>query len=276
MKIAVTGFDGRLGSELVRKHGCYSLPCDVTNVESIQSALQEVSPDVIINCAAYTFVDLCESDEGYDLALSVNTGGIHKLLDCFPGRIIHLSTDYVFTGKRGPYIEGSQDFVPPVNGYGWSKWGGEQIISFADRSNVTVVRTTGLYGGCSGMPDFAKYVVQELENRSPVNALTNLVTNQTYIPHLAEALIDLIQIKDLRHKIVHIASKDVVSRYEFATMIANVFGFDARLVFPVKSIPTWKAARPNKGGLKVGLAKRLHIPLYSVLDGLKEFHNEYK
>jgi dTDP-4-dehydrorhamnose reductase len=75
---------------------------------------------------------------------------------------------------------------------------------------------------------------------------------------------------------LHIGSKEVISRYEFAVMIANVFGFDSKLLIPVKNreVPGWVAPRPVKGGLKVTLAEKSKIPIYRILDGLKDYRDK--
>src|SRR5512139_2847081 len=126
MIIAVTGHKGRLGSELVRL-GCTPLDCDITEYQSIELALHLVKPDVVINCAAYTNVDACENSDEYLDALKVNTWGVEHLRDVFDGRLIHISSDYIFKGYSGPYDEKSLEF-DPVNSYGYSKVGAEVIL----------------------------------------------------------------------------------------------------------------------------------------------------
>lgn len=274
MKIAITGHRGRLGSELVKNFGCVPLPCDIVSKREVQDALSDIHPDVVINCAAITDVDGCEpkSSPVYGNAIIVNTDGVYNLLNYFDERFVHISSDYIFTGKRGPYSENDED-SPPVNGYGWTKWGGEAMIDTyrsVQRKNITIVRTTGLFGGCSGNHDFVHLVINTLSQGKPLNVISTLIGNQTYVPFLAEGLMHVI---NLNVPIIHIASTDLMSRYEFALAIADEFGLDKKLIHPVKKIDSWIAPRPTKGGLRVRLAKSLGIPLYSILDGLKAFHN---
>ncbi len=268
--IAVTGYKGRLGSELI-KQGCVFLECDITNVDSIQSELDKVRPSVVINCAAYTNVDACEDDREYEKALKVNTWGVNHLREAFGGRLIHISTDYIFKGLSGPYDERCFEF-DPVNSYGFSKVGAEVVLNSADNQNTCIVRTTGLYGGCSGKHDFAKLIVSTLQEGKELKVSKSLKGNQTYVPHLAEALIWCANSKKLPN-VLHIGSKEVISRYEFAIMIANVFGYNPKLLIPVDNneIEEWVARRPRKAGLKVKLAEKIGVPIYTILQGLQDY-----
>ena len=273
MEISVTGHKGRLGSELV-KAGCTPLVVDITNRESIIAVLDDVKPDVIINCAALTGVDECEEDAYYKKAFAVNTFGVNKLRDEFDGLLIHMSTDYIFNGKRGPYSEKYYKY-DPVNDYGLTKVAGEAVLQTHWKKNTVIVRTTGLYGGCSGLPDFYHLVRMHIANGQELGVTKTLKGNQTYIPHLVEALIKLANMEQafFRPKIINIASKDIKSRYEFALMIASVFGWDKKLLTPANTIPEWVAKRPTKGGLKTGFAEKLGLPIYTILEGLEALKN---
>lgn len=275
IKIAVTGPRGRLGSELVRRD-CIPLDLSITqDVAKLYLQIDYFRPDVIINCAAYTKVDLCETVEGLKEAILVNTRGAENLLRN-PNRsyrLIHLSTDYIFSGQHGPYGEKSKDYRP-VNGYGYSKLGGDVLVQtepFPQKD--TIVRTTGLYGGSD---DFVGHELMVLKEVGSFDAVDNLFGNQTYIPDLADGLLELAR---LEHppKILNIASKEVVSRYEFAKMVARMGGYSDKVIRPIKSseVPLWKAKRPVYGGLKVDLAESLEIPIYPIISGLQKYFKGY-
>lgn len=278
-RIAITGHLGRLGSELVAHWGCVPLSlnanveCDICEPDEILNLVDVIRPDVIINCAAITQVDACEDDETLDKAVKTNFWGVEYLAATFPKRIIHISTDYVFDGKNGPYSE-KAEYDSPVNSYGWTKWLGEVAITNPHINGNVVVRTTGLYGRSTDHDDFVKGVWNALSNDREFLAAKDLRGNQTYIPHFAEALIYVANNPD-KFKgipILHVASDEIITRYEFALMVATVFGLDKSLVMPCssKDILGWIAKRPIYGGLKVGLAKKLGVPIYKILDGLKE------
>lgn len=269
MKIYVTGGNGRLGSELVRL-GCIPVECDVTAVESVQEALSITTPnDVLIHCAAYTNVDEAETKDGQALSLRVNVWGTEYVRNFHKGRMILMSTDYVFSGKKGPYTERAKvDF--PVNSYGWSKWGGETVFLTPIHIGDTLVRTTGLYGGPSGKHDFVRLVIDALRDNKELSVIKTLNGNQTYVPHLAEALIAL-AVLDNPPPILNLGSKDVISRYEFSLMIASIFGLDKHLLNPVSGVNGWIAERPKRGGLRVGLAQKFGIPIYTIKEGLEAY-----
>lgn len=273
MKIAVTGFHGRLGSALVLA-GCDPLDCDITNTESIQQALYGTSFDVLINCAALTCVDEAESEEGYKKFIQVNTHGVANLRDVFKGRMIQISTDYVFSGKSGPYRENNRQ-ERPVNNYGFSKMGGEAImISFAKQGDTTV-RTTGLFGSPHLTNDLVNFIVHEVRSGRPVEITDDLRGNQTYIPFLAEHLIQLAEMSN-PPKLLHLASSDVMSRYEFALLIADVFHLDKKYIMPCKSTDkclNWVAPRPTMGGLDTTLSKKKYgFVGYTVKEGLQHMY----
>lgn len=275
MKIAVTGYKGRLGSELI-KFGCIPLDCDITNVNQIKDALDKSYPDVIINCAAITNVDACEDETVYqDRVLDVNFKGVYRLRNSFPGYFIHISTDYVFDCSSGPYSEDAEDFLP-LNNYGWSKYGAEASLMTAFNDERTViVRTTGLYGSSYGKEDFVTKLVTSLRRGEEIKVTNELHGNHTYIPYLALALIKLCSFRNPAklQEVIHIASKDVLTRYEFALMVAGVFELNKSLIIPCKNkdVIGWIAKRPTKGGLKIKKADKYGIPVWDTLSGLKDF-----
>lgn len=280
--IYIVGHKGRLGSQLIQM-GCRPLHINITD-QNIKINLSE-ERDIIINCASKTDVDRCEHDQIYYWdAVEVNGYGIRNLAENntpktrWKGKILHISTDYVFAGKRGPYSEDyfKEDDVPTRKmSYAVTKFMGELYAK--EYENIHIIRTTGLYGGVSLRNNFLNMILDNYNNGVDNIYVTNeLHGNQTYIPHFAEALIACTRIENLP-KILHIASKDVISRYEFAFMIAEVYGLDGSKIIPVKNdqVPGWIAKRPVKGGLKVKAAEKLGLPLYSISQGLEASKNEY-
>jgi dTDP-4-dehydrorhamnose reductase len=274
MKIGIIGYKGRLGSQLVSM-GCDIVDGDITD-EKLRIDL-DPTKNIIINCVGKTDVDACEDIESgyYREAISVNGYGIKNLANVWKGEIIHISTDYVFGGKRGPYSEKylfdkhTDDLPTKKMSYGLTKFVGE--LTAQQFENVRIVRTTGLYGGVSDSYDFLKMILYNyLHGIEEIKVTKELQGNQTYIPHLAEALIKYTEHKDKPY-VLHVASKEVISRYEFALMICSVYGLDKSKIVPVRSdqVPSWIAERPKEGGLKVKLAEKLGLPIYSILEGLE-------
>lgn len=154
MRILITGGNGQLGQDLstllARKHevtSCSSSELDIGNRKMVEKVLTAHQPEFVINCAAYTAVDNCETEK--ELAWRVNALGPEILADTTAGnesRFIHISTDYVFDGKKAVntgYVE--DDLVQPLSEYGKSKLAGEDAI-FQFSPNFLILRTAWLYG----------------------------------------------------------------------------------------------------------------------------------
>lgn len=272
--IGVTGYKGRLGSVLVKKPNFIALDCDITNPTSIASVIKASTPDIIINCAAFTDVD--EAERQYTHVLSINDYGVMNIRDAFEGWLIQISTDYIFGGVQGPYSEKfnvDEDFTKGK--YGRSKAYGEQhVFSYPDRFG-TIIRTTMLYGTL-GYPDFVTHILDRLKMGTPFDVPYTLMGSPTYVPYLVDGIDNLIE----HHwhnppPIVNIVGSDVISRYDFALMIASVWGCDKSLINPVRDFKG-KDIRPSKAGLKTHLAKKLKVPIYSVIDGLEEYRKYYE
>lgn len=256
MRIAVTGPRGRLGSELVRR-GCMPLTSNITEWWHLRTEIDALNPDIIINCAAYTDVDGCENAPRH--AAAVNTAGVYILTQAFTGKLIHISTDYIFDGQAGPYTE---EATPnPISIYGWSKLGGELVLR--DRPDTLIVRTTVLFDQFSY--NFVTSVIRRLLNGEQVVA-SILHGSPTYVPHLAEAILKATDLSG----VINIAGSCVMSRWEFARMIAAELGLDD--LVKVGQV-TGHAPRPLWAGLKVDKAQSLGLPIYDPLDGVKEVVN---
>lgn len=157
-KVLVVGDRGQLGSELLRElqdfrvysGSDYSL--DITKKESCDSVLDAVNPAVLVNCAAYTAVDLAESER--DMAFAINASGPEILAhwcasnECF---MIHISTDYVFDGgKPVPNCYVEEDAASPLTVYGASKLEGEMRVARSPGLRYAILRTAWLYGSSRG------------------------------------------------------------------------------------------------------------------------------
>jgi dTDP-4-dehydrorhamnose reductase len=266
MNVGVLGPRGRLGRWLV-KAGAEPVECDVTDYKSIVEALEGKRFDVLYNCAAYTKVDEAELPENKEKVIWTNFKSLIFIQAALAPKthMVHMSTDYVFGGKRGPYSE-KRGFVAsdvPANYYGLSKQAAE--ASLKDWPGVTIVRTTGLFG--SGDPDFVTSVVSHYDQGNTMLVADNLWGNQTYIPYLANQLLQLATM-DYKPPLVHLASNDVMTRYEFARMIAQHLGKSDQLLQPAHSEFIWNVPRLTHGGLLVDLSRKLGFLQYSIEDGL--------
>jgi len=154
MKILVTGGHGQLGCDvstlLGKTHTLISLgskELDIGNSAAVNSIVAAEQPDLLINCAAYTAVDNCETEK--ELAFKVNTKGPENLATAMEktgGRLIHVSTDYVFDGLKASNDNYTEEHpTAPLSEYGRSKLGGEEAIQSCS-SNYLILRSAWLYG----------------------------------------------------------------------------------------------------------------------------------
>ena len=166
MKIIITGANGQLGNDCIQvlssDNEVIALArhdLDITRLEQVKAVIDRLRPDVIVNCAAYTRVDDCETEK--ELARNVNVSGPQILaagVDRVDGLLIHISTDYVFDGKKKipePYCE--TDEVGPASFYGRTKWDGEVAVRNTTDRHI-ILRTAWLYG--AGGHNFLKTILR--------------------------------------------------------------------------------------------------------------------
>jgi dTDP-4-dehydrorhamnose reductase len=249
LKWLITGAGGMLGTDLqtelaARDERVVALSraeLDVTDSRLVNAAVREHEPDVIVNCAAYTKVDLAEEHEA--AANAINGSAVELLAAAATesrARLIQVSTDFVFDGaKRTPYEV--NDPTNPLSAYGRSKLLGE--IAAAHAAQHCIVRTSWLFG-VNG-PNFVEAIRNQLrKGTSPLRVVSDQRGRPTYTPHLARAIVRL-AMQDV-DGVVHYADADECSWFDFACAIAD----GATEVLPVS---TEEFPRP---------AKR---PAYSVL-----------
>ena len=253
MRCLVLGGTGMLGQRVVREArsrgwaalGLSRSQGDVTDRPRLLGWAGAFRPEVVVNCAAHTKVDACETDlEG---AFAINEGGAAHaaaLARAAGARLVHVSTDYVFPGDgTAPYAEDAP--TGPLSVYGRSKLAGEARALAWERA--LVVRTSWLFG--PGGPNFVATMVALIEaGKLPLRVVDDQVGCPTYTGFLARALLDLAALGATG--IVHYRNREAVSWYAFAVAIARLWQPEA----PVVPVPTAEFTRP---------APR---PAYSVLD----------
>ena len=271
-KVLLTGSNGLLGQklqELFAQHtaeftlfctsrgpnrqpeGAYSYyDIDLTNPEEVMELCDTVEPRVIINAAAMTNVDACESDaEG---AWNINVGAVHSLIEAatrHKSHIIQLSTDFVFDGESGPYLE--TDDVNPLSVYGKTKEEAEGDLLRSGLRN-TVLRTVLVYGHAKalGRSNIALWIAESISKGLPVR----LVRDQFRTPTLAEDLAQAVLLSCQHHPngIYHIASDENVSIVELGQLIMEEFGLGSKIA-EIVEISTAELAQPAPRPLKGGL-----------------------
>ena len=220
---------------------------DIKDKKNVKKVILGFYPDVIINAAAYTNVDKCETEK--ELAWAINVTGVENLAKYSVGshaHLIHISTDYVFDGKNGPYTE--KDLPNPISYYGRSKLAGENVIRRFDIP-FTILRTNVLFGPAQfGRPDFVKWVVQSLNTKQKIKIVTDQINNPTYLDDLVFGIVQVSEQK--KTGLYNIAGAELLSRFEFTKKISDFFNLDFSLVEPiVTSDLNQPAPRPLNSGL---------------------------
>ena len=253
MKVMLFGALGMLGCDLsteLTKNGVTVIPitkkiCDITKIEDVILTIQsEPAIDYVINCAAYTNVDLAETEQ--ELANLINGEAIsHLLKACKKYEIpfVHISTDYVFDGtkKHSAYIE--TDVCKPINAYGYSKWIGEQHC-LNSTNHYYIFRVQWLYG-VNGH-NFIKTMTELMSKKQELSIVADQWGSPTSTVSLARYIIHVLA-KKPAYGIYHCTDKGVTTWYEFATEIGKQIGYTG-LIKPVKSVTLSRPAKRPKNG----------------------------
>jgi dTDP-4-dehydrorhamnose reductase len=226
MKILLFGGSGQLGFDIVRRAtdlnfemvAPVSSEVNVINHEQVAYLVDHVRPAVIINCAAYTNVDGAEQHPAD--ARAVNVEGVRFIAEAAKrvrARVISISTDYVFDGKKGtPYIE--TDSTAPLNVYGETKRDGEKILLDTLAENALVVRTSWLHG--SRGKNFVQTLIKLFREKDELYVVNDQFGSPTWTGWLAEVVLDLCRIPT--SGIVHAACHGITNWHEFASEILQL------------------------------------------------------
>ncbi len=243
IKTVIFGAYGMLGHDLAAVYPgavLHGHELDITDERAVSASIRDLSPDLVINAAAYTDVDGCEDNR--DLAFAVNGEALAYIASACSeagATLVHYSTDYVFDGSKTEYIE--SDTPNPINVYGASKLLGEQNIA-KNTDDYRIIRTSWLFGRHG--KNFAETMLHLSKQMDQVRVVNDQVGRPTYTVDLAWKTPEIVS---LEPGIYHVTNDGVCSWYEFArAIISNV-------------VPCSSAEFPRK-------AKR---PAYSVLTNTK-------
>ena len=264
MKVLITGSNGQLGSEIKELASDYeNLECifrdlpelDICDIKALTTCIVDENINAVINCAAYTAVD--KAEENPVIAQQVNAKGVLNLVNALKkvdGKLIHISTDYVFDGNHSqPYKE--TDPVSPKGVYGETKRAGELAV-FNSSIDAIVIRTSWLYSAYGN--NFVKTMLRLGNVKESIQVVFDQIGTPTYAKDLAKTCLDILSNVGFTNiskkgKIYHYSNKGVTSWYDFARAIMEISNIDCKVIpIETKDYPT-QAVRP----------------LYSVLDKSK-------
>ena len=277
--VLITGGRGQLGSDLsellagdreLEAPGRDEL--DVADAAALRAALQRLKPSLVINCAAFHNVDVCESEEAR--ALEVNVTAVKRLAEACAERgskLVHFSTNYVFDGRRpDPYAE--DDLPSPRSVYAISKLAGEHAaLTYAP--GALVIRSAGLYGlhgSASKGGNFVTRVLGRAEEQGFLRMVEDQRLSPTFTADLAGAVLEAVEAG--AHGLVHLTSAGACSWLEFTEAIMSLAGREVE-ISPVRTEPREGVAdRPLNGVLARRRADSLGLtPLRDWRDALADY-----
>jgi dTDP-4-dehydrorhamnose reductase len=225
---------------------------DLLDPDSLLQAIDLARPDVILHAAALASHEACEEDPALARAANVTaTETIAQAAQEHGARLIYISTDAVFDGRVGNYAEG--DTPNPFSVYGQTKLDGEYAALEYD--GTLVVRTNFFGWSPSGTRSILEFFVNSLSNRTPVKGFTDFTVTSIYVRELIEAMYSLAE--GSAHGILHVASHDALSKYDFGIAVAREFGFNEELIEPSTSSAVGLATpRSRNLSLNVTLAEQ--------------------
>lgn len=277
LRVAVLGANGRLGKILIsflkkENFEVFGFSRENFDLDRFLSdrKFQVPKVEIIINTIAFTNVDLCE--QNLDTAFKINTDFPRELAKfCFHNniRLIHISTDYVFSGmSEGNYIESSTP--NPICIYGLSKFLGEQCVLKEDYNKNLVIRTAWLFDLSSN--NFLTWLISELEKKEEkINVIFDQIGSPTSTTFLASQIITLLDFSFSR--IIHVTNTGNLSWYDFAMEVAKLKNFPPNRINPVSSRELKRIApRPKNTSLtsEVNSKYAAFVPL-SWSDALNHF-----
>lgn len=260
-KILVTGANGQLGQSLQKlsqKEKAFqflftdSETLDITNKEEVLNFFWQNEPDVCINAAAYTAVDLAETDT--EKAFLVNADGTENLaLVCaeYNAQFIHVSTDYVFDGTNNlEYTE--EDFTNPLGVYGASKLAGEELALEANPCTI-ILRTSWVYSEFG--KNFVKTMLSLFATKEELNVVADQYGQPTNATDLAEAILTIVKTEKKTPGIFNFSNEGKISWYDFAQKIAELSGSKIKINPIVTSQYPTPAKRPQNSTLDLSKIK---------------------
>lgn len=286
-KLLVTGASGLLGSKIVeiakndytviplhktKPLHSNSLKLDITSTAEVLNLFHKLKPYAVIHAASETNVDKCETQKEH--AWKINVEGTRNVAAaCKAGtKLIYISTDYVFDGKKGNYTE--DDTPNPINYYAVTKLEGEKQV-VQNCKNFAILRTSVLYGWHPFKQNFATWVITQLEQNKEITVVEDHYNTPTLADNLAEMAIEAIQ-KDLQG-VYHACGSERIGRYEFARQIAKAFGLNQSPIRPIKmeQLTAWIAKRPKDSSLNTDkIRSQLEAKPLNITEGLDRMKKE--
>ena len=235
---------------------------ELTDTVGLEKAVSMIRPDMVVHLAAMAAVGRCEREQAAATAVNVGaTSEIVKLCRATGARLLFVSTEYVFDGRRGFYRE--DDPPNPTTHYGRTKREAERAVAELGACGASL-RTSIVYGWpAPGRRNFVLALVERLHRGESYHGGTEVMRSPVYVEHLVEGIGRLVE--EFQPGIHHVAGRDWVSMYDFALAVAGEFGLDPGLVMPAEGDPV----SPDRLGLDCELTMgRLGLEHHGLAEGL--------
>jgi dTDP-4-dehydrorhamnose reductase len=289
-KLLVTGASGLLGNwtvavaekdyqvaptDIIEPPHPNAAKTDITDAEAVRKLFLNLKPDVVIHTASETNVDKCETER--ERAWKINVEGTRNIAAACAeteAKLICISTDYVFDGEKGLYLE--EDAPNPIDFYGLTKLEGERQATKRVK-NCAILRTSVLYGSHPWKQDFVTWVVTKLKQGQEITVVDDHFNSPTLAENLAETALEIAAL-DLQG-IFHTSGCERISRYDFARKAAEAFKLDSSLIKPIKmnELKAWIAKRPRDSSLSTKkIQQQLKTRPLSINEGLSKLKEEMK
>lgn len=273
MNIVILGAGGRLGAALMREYqekydlaGFNHAQLSLANLDDVRRKLGAINFDVLINAAAFTNVDACETERDRAFLINAEAPGIlAEICNEKGSKLIHFSTDYVFDGeKRAPYTE--EDQANPISAYGESKLAGEKCVLAVEDGHL-VVRVSWVFG--PDRPSFVDAMIKRAQQDEKIDAISDKFSTPTYTHDIADMLPQFFD-RGVAGGILHFANAGKCTWQEYAQWALDCC-CDAGIPVKGKTVGTLKLSdmtrlRQGSGGQTPWIARR---PVYSVLSTAK-------
>lgn len=227
---------------------------DVTSRVDLEKIFAQTKPNIVINLSAiYNNLDFCE--ENKDLVMSINGSSVEtiaKLSNQYNSFLLHFSSDYVFDGKKGDYLE--TDIPNPINYFGKTKLQGENNVKkFA--KNYCIVRTSMVYGVNDENTTLPDWILEQVMKNNPLDLINDQFMTPTYLDNLCYMILDVIKIKF--SGVIHLAGPTKLSRFEFAEKLLKKL--NKNLILKKISMTNFDKnnLRPKDSSLNTDLASKI-------------------
>lgn len=282
MRILLIGRTGQLGGDLLRNGADHEIiapersELDIASLEQVRAAIARHRPELVINCAAFHNVPLCEQQP--EQAFRINCVAVRDLAAACRdagARLVTFSSDYVFGGdvdRRVPY--GEEDLPGPLQIYGISRLAGEHAVLAAAPEHAIVIRTCGLYGSSGARSKGGNFVDSRVAD-AKVGKTIEMASEQTVAPtstdDLSQAVLALISAARAAPGIYHLVNEGQCSWYELTVAIVEILGLPAMVVPVDRGGRTGSMRRPLYSVLANNKARRLGISLAPWRDALERY-----